>query len=1040
MIKNKHKQFILFTICFLAFSHLSFAQFKTVEGSKTGVKPEIPQLQWNRTLNPIPPTQHGVKLVPMAIDQINLDALVPSNIKMNEQGAIIWFDENYIKLHGLTRASNKSDITQQIFKSTKLNQSKDALEFVETIHDEISDFDIYHQYHQEVPVYGGELRIHYKNDLTKAINGKLYPEIALDKAEINVSKEAAIASVKQDAIENGSYQEIQNKALINGDQTQAELVIFHQDGKLENAAWAYQISIYFNLHDRWEYFIDATDGSVIEKYPLICTLHDHDHDHETHTEAISVMDGAVTANAVDLYGNTVNINTYEVGTDYYMIDASRSMFNALGSSMPDEPQGVIWTIDAFNTSPQNNNFQYDHVSSSNNNWSGQNTAVSAHFNAGITYEYFVEKFGRNSINGSGGNIISLVNVSDENGNSMENAFWNGAAMFYGNGGSAFEPLAKALDVAGHEMTHGVVQATANLQYVSQSGALNESFADIFGAMIDGGDWLIGEDVVNPSVFPSGALRSLQDPNQGLTGPQDLSKGWQPKNMDQYLQLENTADEDFGGVHINSGIPNHSFYLLAIEIGITKAEQIYYRALTNYLTKSSQFIDLRLAVIQSAKDLHGSNANEATEAAAVFDFIKIFDGQGTNTNTTVNENPGNEFVICTDDDNSRIYIIDALNGTFLDDNVPGQPISKISVTDDGQFAYFVDADNTIKEITIDYNSGTVNVGFLSDNPIWRNIAVSKDGFRFAALTDELEPVINVFDFSTGSQISQAFDLYNPTYTQGVSTGDVDFSDAMEFDITGELLMYDARNTIEQILSEGIEYWDIGFIEIWNSSQEQFAEGKIEKLFNGLPEGTSIGNPTFSKNSPNIVAFDLLDGSTGDYYILGANIETGENDVIYQNNTIGYPSYTIDDELVIFDTYGGNFGDKYLSLRAVDDTKITGIGDVIDYFENGKWGTIYGNGNRDLTTDTDDPEAALSVVVFPNPTYGKVQISFSSERKDDFYFKVYNTVGQKVYEEKQTLLSGFNLTQIDIANLPSGQYVLKIHSDTKTHTEIISLMNP
>ena len=1038
MIENKYKHTLLFAICFFSFAQIGIGQFKTVEGSNTGAKTELPQLQWNKTMNPNQKTTQHVKLVPMSIDQINVDALVPFNIKKNDQGAIIWFDENYIKLHGLNRSVTKSEITQQIIKSSKFDPSKDALEFVESIADEIADFDVYHQYHQEIPVYGGELRVHYKNENTKAINGKLYPDIDLDLSQIKISKEEAVELVSQNAIESNNYSEIKNKALIDGDQVQAKLVVYHKDGKLENTAWAYQISMYFNLHDRWEYFIDAEDGSVIEKYPLICTLHNHDH--EPNSNEASVMDGAVTANAVDLYGNTVSINTYEVGSDYYMIDASRAMFSSLGSSIPDEPQGVIWTIDAFNTSPQNNNFQYDHVTSTNNTWSGQNTAVSAHFNAGITYEYFVNKFGRNSINGSGGNIISLVNVTDENGNSMENAFWNGAAMFYGNGGQAFDPLAKALDVAGHEMTHGVVQATANLQYVSQSGALNESFADIFGAMIDGGDWLIGEDVVNPSFFPSGALRSLEDPNQGLAGPQDLSKGWQPKNMDQYLQLQNTADEDFGGVHINSGIPNHSFYLFANEVGVAKAEQIYYRALTNYLTKSSQFIDLRLAVIQSAKDLHGANATEASDAVSVFDFIKVFDGQGTNTNTTVNENPGNEFVICTDDDNSKIYIIDVLNETFLNDNVPGQPISKISVTDDGQFAYFIDSDKTMKEITIDYGTGAVDVGFVSDSPTWRNVAISKDGERLAALTDELEPVINVFDFSTGSQISKSFDLYNPTYTQGVSTGDVDFSDAMEFDITGQLLMYDAKNTIEQILSEGIEYWDIGFIEVWDSGLEQFAEGKIEKLFSGLPEGTSIGNPTFSKNSPNIVAFDLLDGSTGDYYILGANVETGENDVIYQNNTIGYPSYTIDDELVIFDTYGGNFGDKYLSLRAVDETKITGIGDVIDYFENGKWGTIYGNGNRDLTTGVKDLESNLSVIVFPNPSHGLVQLSFSSDTNEDFYFTVYNTVGQKVFEDQKQLFSGFNLIQLNISELESGQYVLKIHSDTKSHTELISLMKP
>ena len=122
-------------------------------------------------------------------------------------------------------------------------------------------------------------------------------------------------------------------------------------------------------------------------------------------------------------------------------------------------------------------------------------------NRAKAYLYFSNLHSRNSINGAGGNIISLVNVSDEAGQSMGNAFWNGQAMFYGNGDAAFTPLAAGLDVAGHEMSHGVVQSTANLAYQGESGAMNEAFADIFGSMIDRDDWKVGEDIANPSVFP-----------------------------------------------------------------------------------------------------------------------------------------------------------------------------------------------------------------------------------------------------------------------------------------------------------------------------------------------------------------------------------------------------------------------------------------------------------------------------------------------------------------------------------------------------------
>lgn len=109
-------------------------------------------------------------------------------------------------------------------------------------------------------------------------------------------------------------------------------------------------------------------------------------------------------------------------------------------------------------------------------------------------------------------------MRDEDGTEMDNAFWNGEVMAYGNGATDFTPLAGALDVAGHEMTHGVIENTARLEYNAQSGALNESFADVFGVLIERKNWTIGETVTKRSAFPSGALRDMANPNQG--GPKD----------------------------------------------------------------------------------------------------------------------------------------------------------------------------------------------------------------------------------------------------------------------------------------------------------------------------------------------------------------------------------------------------------------------------------------------------------------------------------------------------------------------------------------
>ncbi len=145
---------------------------------------------------------------------------------------------------------------------------------------------------------------------------------------------------------------------------------------------------------------------------------------------------------------------------------------------------------------------------------------------------------------------------------MDNAFWSGTFIAYGDGAEAFDPLAEGLDVAAHEMSHGVIQHTVNLEYRNQSGALNESMADVFGVMVDRGDWRLGEDVVRSrQFFASGALRDMADPHNGVSQGRN---GWQPAHMDEFRDLPLSADN--GGVHLNSGIPNRACFLIAEAIG------------------------------------------------------------------------------------------------------------------------------------------------------------------------------------------------------------------------------------------------------------------------------------------------------------------------------------------------------------------------------------------------------------------------------------------------------------------------------------------
>jgi Zn-dependent metalloprotease len=238
-----------------------------------------------------------------------------------------------------------------------------------------------------------------------------------------------------------------------------------------------------------------------------------------------------------------------------------------------------------------------------------------------TYDFYREAYGRDSVDGRGMELISTVHYSTN----FDNAFWNGAQMVYGDGsGRIFNvgALTGAIDVMAHELTHGVTQFTAGLEYSSQSGALNESFSDILGSLVkqrslgqtvEEADWLIGEGALVPALGT--ALRSLKAPGTAYEGDR------QPAHMDDYVDLPDDGDpaNDNGGVHINSSIQNHAFYLAASAIGgyaWEKAGKVWYETLTGErLSPSAEFEQAATATVDVAAELFGEGSErEAVETA------------------------------------------------------------------------------------------------------------------------------------------------------------------------------------------------------------------------------------------------------------------------------------------------------------------------------------------------------------------------------------------------------------------------------------------
>lgn len=343
-----------------------------------------------------------------------------------------------------------------------------------------------------------------------------------------------------------------------------------------------------------------------------------------------------TGTGSSLYSGTVTISTTTSAGTYYMEDTTRRMGTFNMNSTGNETTGTGGTQSRFTGT--------DDV------WNAtiERAGVDAHYGAAQTYDYYQAVHGRNGINGSsgpgtttsavGGIPLVVSRVHFGSSGRYNNAFWYNNQMSYGDGdGTTFSPLT-TIDVAGHEMSHGVTEYTANLTYANESGALNEATSDIFGAMVelraDGGTvtantWLIGEDCYTPGT-PGDALRSMSSP---------FTYG----DPDHY-SIRYTGTADSGGVHTNSGIANHAFYLMAAGgtnrvsgisvtgIGTSASERIWYRALTTYMTASTNFAAARTATINAANDLFGASSTQATGVAQAWCAVGVGTCPGAGTPT------------------------------------------------------------------------------------------------------------------------------------------------------------------------------------------------------------------------------------------------------------------------------------------------------------------------------------------------------------------------------------------------------------------------
>ncbi|MBC8059942.1 MAG: M4 family metallopeptidase [Clostridiaceae bacterium] len=486
--------------------------------------------------------------------------------KLNSDKDALNFMEENKSLFGLDKISDK-------FKVTKT--TKDALGYT---HVQMS------QYIDGLPVKDKQITLHYNNNgiainITGEVENTINTITSLGNKALS-EKEAIEIAKKEFTYTQLAYE------------PKVQALAYIKDGK---AYKVYNVNIKFNEPKigNYDVLVEASSGTILDKLDNIR------------------YDGAIIGSGTAVDGFTKTLNLYQSGSTYQMKDTTKAMTGQIltytANTKLVEPGTLLTNI------------------TSNFNTETLKAGVSAHYFAGVVYDFYKNLFNRNSIDNAGMTITSTVHYDSK----YNNAFWDGAQMVYGDGdGTLFTYLSGDLDVVGHEMTHGVTERTANLVYKNQSGALNESMSDVlietydkynvkFGGSwtFNSSDWVVGDAVYTPKIAGD-ALRSLATPTLYS----------QPDNMSKYV---NTTSDN-GGVHTNSGITNKAAYLIAQALGCAKTSQIYYRALTNYMISTTDFLGARNALIQSATDLYGVSSAEVIAVGNAFTSVGIVASTSTDT--------------------------------------------------------------------------------------------------------------------------------------------------------------------------------------------------------------------------------------------------------------------------------------------------------------------------------------------------------------------------------------------------------------------------
>ena len=676
---------------------------------------------------------------------------------------------------------------------------------------------------------------------------------------------------------------------------------------------------------RYQVYVDARTKKLVRLLPLY-----------SHAQ--------VSASGQNLTGETYAFQAEQIGDSFYMSD----------KRLPIGYETIVYSREGSSPFP--------YISSTNANSGWDPSAVSALQNFEILVDYYKSNHNFDAVDKYGKSVLIGINMPELNAWSRNGESHFGFGKTVVNGVEI--NFAKSLDVMAHEITHEVINTNGGLEYQNQSGALNESIADSFGSLVDSDNWNIGEDLDPSSRFLE---RDMANPNQPFTSPYRLGDCVsgptlsfnQPAHMVDFVKLPFNPPLDIcdkGGVHINSGIPNRAFYLLAEgltlegsgeSVGRAKAGALLFKTMLQ-LPKTAGFTDAAQTMLNQALEDYGVDSIEYAAVKESWKQVGLEPKESGTISIAQLVTSENNWVIylspyydvtSVDSPNDNIYslylqLVDADQPTFVSDTNYGPLNSSeyvsynrptMIVFQNGEFSTIYRGATTGKLYIYSSASGSEEPLEL-DGYTFTDITYSTDGSKLIfSILDS--PVIFTYDFAADALTSV---IVRPTTTaEGVEAQAAQYVDTIRFDPTNRYIVFDYLSCLPTQFNDcdaadALNYWSIGLMEV--------ASQKLFFPFPSQPDSIDVGYPSFSNKTDNYIAFDLIDydadtdsGIAAGIYIYdiysGTSFEfiTKPDLTTSQFGSWGSPSFSADDSGII---YNGLFDNGAVQYQvALDAYKLT-----------------------------------------------------------------------------------------------------------------------